>query len=105
MDIVRQSLAITFVFALLWLALWLLRRRGALRIGFPRFGIPRLGFEKTRAEHTLLESQAKLALSAQHSVHLVRIGQRELVIAVHPSGVTLLCDLSPDTAASAGRAA
>ena len=28
MDIVRQSLAITFVFALLWTALWLLRKKG-----------------------------------------------------------------------------
>ncbi|HYL77315.1 MAG TPA: flagellar biosynthetic protein FliO [Bryobacteraceae bacterium] len=84
MDIVRQSLAITFVFALLWLALWLLRRRGSLRFGFP----------KGRADHSLLESRAKLALSAQHSVHLVRIGQRELLVAVHPSGVTLLCDMS-----------
>lgn len=85
MDIVRQSLAITFVFAMLWLALWLLRRRGALRIGFP----------KGRRDASLLESRAKVTLSSQHSVHLVRIGQRELVVAVHPAGVTLLCDLSP----------
>lgn len=85
MDIVRQSLAITFVFAMLWLALWLLRRRGALRIRFP----------KGRGDASLLESRAKVTLSSQHSVHLVRIGQRELVVAVHPAGVTLLCDLSP----------
>ena len=87
MDIVRQSLAITFVFATLWLALWLLRRRGALRIRFPK--------GRGDASASLLESRAKVTLSSQHSVHLVRIGQRELVVAVHPAGVTLLCDLSP----------
>jgi flagellar biogenesis protein FliO len=84
MDIVRQSLAITFVFALLWLALWLLRRRGALRIQFPR----------GRAVPGLLESRARLSLSPQHSVHVVRAGKRELVVAAHPSGVTLLCELA-----------
>ena len=88
MDIVRQSLAITFVFALLWLALWLLRRRGALGIRF----------SQARQDQCLLESRAKLALSAQHAVHLVRVGTRDLVVAVHPSGVTLLCDLTAGVA-------
>ena len=46
-----------------------------------------------------MESRAKLALSAQHAMHLVRVGDRDLVVAVHPSGVTLLCDL-PRSAAS-----
>jgi flagellar biogenesis protein FliO len=82
MDIVRQSLAITFVFALLWAALWLLRKKGAIRIG------PRKG----RGERGVLESRGKLALSQQHSIHLVRIGQRDLVLALHPTGVTLLAE-------------
>lgn len=81
MDIVRQSLAITFVFALLGAALWFLRKKGATR--FPR----------RQSDRGLLESLAKLALSGQHSIHLVRAGDRELVLGVHPSGVTLLADL------------
>jgi flagellar biogenesis protein FliO len=84
MDIVRQSLAITFVFALLWTALWLLRKKGSIRIGS----------RKTRADCGMLESRGKLVLSQQHTIHLVRIGQRELVLAMHPSGVTLLAELS-----------
>jgi flagellar biogenesis protein FliO len=32
-------------------------------------------------------------LSAQHAVHLVRIPDHDLVLAVHPSGITLLYDL------------
>jgi flagellar biogenesis protein FliO len=83
MDIVRQSLAITFVFALLWTALWLLRKKGSIRIGS----------RKTRVDCGMLESRGKLVLSQQHTIHLVRIGQRELVLAMHPSGVTLLAEL------------
>jgi len=85
MDIVRQSLAITFVFGLLWLALWLLRRRGSLRVGFPR----------GRSSPGLLESRGRLSLSPQHSVFVIRAGKRDLVVATHPAGVTLLCELAP----------
>ena len=83
MDVVKQSLAITFVFVLLWAALWFLRKRGSAAISFPH----------SKAKNGLLESRAKLSLTAQHSVHLVRVGDREVVLAVHPSGVTMLCDL------------
>jgi flagellar biogenesis protein FliO len=83
MDILRQSLAITFVFALLWTAMWLLRRKGRMRIGTG----------KNRGHCGLLESRGKLVLSQQHSIQLVRIGTRELVLALHPSGVTLLTEL------------
>jgi flagellar biosynthetic protein FliO len=87
MEVIRQALAITLVFLLLWGALWFLRRRRGVS--------PSRG----RANKTLMESRAKLALGAQHAVHLVRIGDRDLVLAVHPSGITLLCDLPPSSAA------
>jgi len=82
MDIVRQSLAITVVFGLLWFALWLLKRKGALSAGYCKGG-----------PHPI-ESRGKLALSAQHSLHLVGVGGRELLLGVHPSGFTVVCDLS-----------
>jgi flagellar biogenesis protein FliO len=84
MDILRQSLAITFVFALLWAALWFLRKRGNIRIGFP----------KVRAVQSVLESRGRLALGPQHSIHVVRIRERDMVVAVHPAGVTVLCHVS-----------
>jgi flagellar biogenesis protein FliO len=93
MDIVRQSLAITFVFALLWAALWFLRKRGNIRIGFP----------KARAATAVLESRAKLNLGPQHSIHVIRIGERDMVVAVHPAGVTLLS--RPSQAADAAESA
>jgi flagellar biosynthetic protein FliO len=85
MEFIRQALAITLVFVLLWAALWFLRKR--------RGASPSRG----RTNKALMESRAKLALGAQHAVHLVRIGGRDLVLAVHPSGITLLCD-SPSSA-------
>jgi flagellar biosynthetic protein FliO len=80
MDLVRQSLAITFVFVLLCAALWLLRRKGLVRN------------HGNKTNRGLLESCGKLSLTAQHSVHLVRIGDRKLALAVHPAGITLLGD-------------
>jgi flagellar biosynthetic protein FliO len=80
MDLARQSLAITFVLGLLWAALWLLKRRGTIRVR---------GNPSSRGS---LESCGKLFLTAQHSIHLVRIGDRNLVLAVHPGGITFLCD-------------
>jgi len=80
MDIARQSLAIALVLGLLWMALWFLRKKGwsALRHSKPGQG--------------LLESRGKLALSARHSIHLVRIGDRSLILALHPDGITFLSD-------------
>jgi flagellar biosynthetic protein FliO len=89
MDILRQSLAITFVLGLLCLALWLLKRRGAAG----------LSLAKGRGGRGLLESRGKLALTPQHSLHVVRIGERDFVLAVHPAGVTLLSDSSTGTPA------
>ena len=87
MDIVRQSLAITFVLALLWTAMWLLRKKGRIRIGRRR----------TRGECSMLESRGKLVLSQHHTIHVVRIGGQDLVLALHPSGVTLLAELAAPT--------
>ncbi|HTW66153.1 MAG TPA: flagellar biosynthetic protein FliO [Bryobacteraceae bacterium] len=80
MDLVRQSLSITLVFAFLFTVLWLLKRRGTIRI---RGNPPSRGS---------LESCGKLSLTAQHSIHLVRVGGRSMVLAVHPAGITFLCE-------------
>lgn len=81
MDIVRQSLAILFVFSLLWTALWLLRKKAWVR--------------RNKTVPGLLESRGKLALTARHSIHLIRIGDRNLIVALHPDGVTFLGDAAP----------
>jgi flagellar biogenesis protein FliO len=74
-DILRQGLAVGFVFALLGGAVWKLRG-GQLLVG--------------RAHAGRLATVARVALTSQHAVHLVRVDGRELVVATHPQGCTLL---------------
>jgi len=74
-EMVRQSLALACVFTLLGAALWAIRKKN---------------WRLRPAATGLLESRGKLALSARHSIHLVRIGERHLVVALHPDGVTSL---------------
>ncbi len=83
MDIAKQSLAIVFVFSLLWIALWSLRKRGWA------------GMRRSNSLSNLLESRGKLVLTARHSIHLVRVGDRNLILALHPDGLTFLGDAAP----------
>ena len=85
MDVIRQVLAIALVFGLLWGALWVVRRKGGIQLF--RSG--------AAAGGSTLEPRAKLNLTPQHSLHWVRIGQRDLLLAVHPSGITWLGDIAP----------
>jgi flagellar biogenesis protein FliO len=83
MDPMREWLAIGLVLGLLWMALWALRKKLPVRLAG---GQLRAG--------GILESRGKLTLSPQHSVHWVRIGTRDVLLAVHPSGIVLLGDLA-----------
>jgi flagellar biogenesis protein FliO len=83
MDIVRQSLAIAFVFGLLWTALWLLKRRGSLGAAWG----------KSAAGPRRIEPRGKLALSPQHSLHLIRVADREVLVGVHPSGFSVIFEI------------
>ena len=80
MDIARQFLAIALVLGLLSMALWFLRKKGWSALKPSKLG------------QNVLESRGKLALSARHSIHLIRIGDRSLILALHPDGVTFLGD-------------
>ncbi len=84
MDIVRESLAIVLVFALLAAALWVLRKNAWTR--------------RTKPAAGAIELRGKLVLTARHSVHLVRVGDRNLILALHPDGVTFLGDAAPTDA-------
>lgn len=100
MDVLRQIFAIVLVFGLLGAAVWALRRRGS--------GPLRLGWPQVRPAKSI-SSIERLSLTPQHAVHLIHIGGRELLIATHPNGLTLLTethssltkDNSPDLSAAA----
>jgi flagellar biogenesis protein FliO len=77
-----EMVSVLVVFALLGVAVWKLRHDG-----FARFspGSGRIS-KKIRS----LEQHDKLMLTPQHALHLVRIAGRDVVVATHPRGCTLL---------------
>lgn len=81
MESVRQAIAVLFVLGALAGTLFWLRRRGLATVNLK--GIGRTGGRRLRA----LE---RLPLTPQHSLHLVAIGKRVVLIAVSPGGCTLL---------------
>ena len=81
MELLRQLAAVGLVFGLLAAAMWALRRRGFL---------PRGGILRARRAAGRLEAIERLALSPQHTLHLVRVADRALLIGAHSSGCTLL---------------
>ena len=83
MEVTRQILGIFGVLLLLAATLWWLRRKG-------------LNLRPARGGRTL-ETVERVALAPQHSLHLVRLGGRGLLIAVSPSGCALLESFDWDT--------
>jgi len=97
MDVVREVVSVLAVFGLLAAALWALRRGaltnmpGRLSRGWSR-GWPRV--RPALGPGRSLETIQRLPLTPQHSLHLVRIHGRELVVATHPHGCALLLETS-----------
>jgi len=75
MDVVEQMTAVVLVLALLGGSLWWLRRRGIAGIALPR-----------QRKQRRLEHLERLPLGPQHTLHLVRVGELELLVASSPSG-------------------
>lgn len=87
MELIRQSCAVALVLALLWWAVTWLKRRGYA------IGGTRLRISGNPRELEIIE---RLALSSQHSLHLVRLNQRVILLGLHPAGFTLLLDTGGD---------
>lgn len=80
MEAIQPVLALPLVFGLLALAVWKLRAGGGGRAAWAR------GRRQARS----LEAVERVALTAQHAIHLVRVGGRELVVVTHPQGCAVL---------------
>ena len=76
----QQALAILLVLALLAAALWFLRSRGLAHY--------RGSVRRKSTRH--LEAIARLPLTPQHSVHLVRVADHAVLLALSPTGCTLV---------------
>ncbi len=79
MDVIQQAAAVAAVLGLLGLTLRWLRRRG--------FAAPLAGPKRRRRS---LECVERLPLGPQHALHLVRLGDRGLLVTSSPSGCALL---------------
>jgi flagellar biosynthetic protein FliO len=81
MEITEQLLAIVLVLGLLGSALWVLKRKGLVQTRLRR---PRGSGEP------VLEIVDRLVLTPQHSVHLIRVADRTLLVGLSPGGCNLL---------------
>ena len=83
MDVLRQVFSVLLVFSLLGAVLWMLRRGG--RISFQ-------GLARTRAMGSTRSMVAveRLALTPQHTLHIVRIHGSEVLVATHPQGCSVV---------------
>jgi len=77
MDVLGQVLSIGFVFALLGAAAWFLRRKGLAGLA-------------PRGRGRYLEVIESRPLCPGHTLHLVRIAGRGVLVAAHGSGCTLI---------------
>jgi len=86
MELLRQVGAVTAVLGLLAATLWRLRSRG------PALALPSLSRygRARRPARRKLECLERLPLSPQHALHLIRLGDRALIVASSPGGCALL---------------
>jgi flagellar biogenesis protein FliO len=81
MEPIRQVLAVLLVLGLLGGMLYWLRTKGAAQINMKGFG---------RAGNRQMQSIEQLRLTPQHSLHMVKVGDRVLLVALSPGGCSLL---------------
>lgn len=88
MDAIQPFLAVLLVLGLLSGALYFLRNRGAVALHLPRL---------TSAGPKRMEVLERVSLGSQHTLHLVRIGGRSMVVATGAgagqSSCRILCDV------------
>jgi flagellar biogenesis protein FliO len=84
----QQAWSVALVLALLGGGLWWLRRKGvAYFASGPR----------SHGKGRSMRVVERLALTPQHSLHLVSVGDRTMLIAASPGGCAVLGGLSPET--------
>ena len=77
----QQAISVVLVLCLLGGTLWWLRRKGMAQLAFKAPGMGR------RKSIQVLE---RLALTPQHSLHLVKVDDRTMLIAASPAGCSIL---------------
>jgi hypothetical protein len=86
-ELYPQFWGILAVFALLAFMLWLLKKKGAVRMAA---FLPRWSVGRQRGEERLLERIDGLQLSPTHSLSLIRMADRAILIGISPGGFCLV---------------
>ena len=79
MEVFQQAVAVVAVLGLLAATLWWLRRRGLAGVVLGR-----------KPGGRRLEALERLSLGPHHTLHLVRLGETALLLALSPTGCTLV---------------
>jgi len=93
---IQQAVVVIAVLMAMGIALYVLRSKGMVK-----FALKRIGNSNARR----LQSIERLPLTAQHSLHLVRVAGRVILIAVSPGGCSVLEGGGWDTTHDEGRLA
>jgi flagellar biosynthetic protein FliO len=80
MEILQQLLAVALVLGALCALVWTMKRKGWARGRV----------SSSRDAQTQLEVIGRLALTPQHSVHLIRLADRILLVGLSPQGCNVL---------------
>ncbi len=79
MEVFQQVAAVAAVLLLLVATLWALRRRGVAGLTL-----------RSKSADRRVESLERLPLGPQHTLHLIRVRETELLVASSPSGCSLV---------------
>jgi flagellar biogenesis protein FliO len=93
---IQQAVVVMAVLGALGIALYVLRSRGMVRFGLKGMG---------EASSRRLQAIERLPLTAQHSLHLVKVSGRTMLIAVSPGGCSVLDGSAWDAVRDDGRLA
>jgi hypothetical protein len=88
LDLFSQSIGILAVFALLGFTLWWLKKKGAIQMA--AFLPSRRIASRARGGKRLLERVDGLRLSPTHSLSLIRMADRGILIGISPGGFCLI---------------
>ncbi len=82
MELMRQLAAATLVCGLLGVLLWRLRRGGFHG-----------AFAAAKSRGRRIQNVERLPLGAQHSLHLMRVGDQAMLVACFPAGCSLIASV------------
>jgi flagellar biogenesis protein FliO len=94
MEVARQFSSVLLVFLLLGATLWSVRRGARSGLG--------LQFRKPGSRPKSLQPVERLALTPHHSLHLISVHGRELLVVTHPQGCGLLAETSMESSRQTG---